>query len=200
MAQDSPQVDDNVRINIHAEFLKLTPKFRLELSAKYKWFIHVTPFSNLSGIRANGLLPMQDAHPPVEVESYLGSADVPILCLHPLGSQISPRGAEKSLILPLGAPEPKRIKLAVASRDLPEKVGLDWSYAWEFQKDRLQSADRERLHVIGCAVAHEFGSIVSYDSISSTLLRICTKPDVSIDPACWHPLNEVDENEIAFFS
>ncbi len=180
MAQDSPQVDDNVRINIHAEFLKLTPKFRLELSANYKWFIHVTPFSNLSGIRANGLLPMQDAHPPGEVESYVGSADVPILCLHPLGSQISPRGAEKSLILPLGAPEPKRIKLAVASRDLPEKVGLDWSYAWEFQKARLQSADRERLHVIGCAVAHEFGSIVSYDSISSTLLRIPHSPSKSL--------------------
>lgn len=200
MAQNSPQVDDNFETNVHTEFLKLMPKFRSELFARYKWFIHETPFSNLSGIKEKGLLPMQDARPPEEVSSYFGTADVPILCLHPLGSQLCPRGAEKSLVLPLGAPEPRRVKLAVSARDLPEKIGLDWSYAWDIQKARLQLADRERLHVIGCAVAHEFGSIVSYDSISSTLLRICTKPDASIDPSCWRPLNEVDDNEIAFFS
>ena len=97
MAQNSPQIDENLETNTHAEFLKLMPKFRSELSARYEWFIHETPFSNLSGIKKKGLLPMQDARPPEEVSSYFGTADVPILCLHPLGSQLCPRGAENSL-------------------------------------------------------------------------------------------------------
>jgi len=187
------------KMNTHFEFLRLAPEFRSELSAKYKWFIHETPFSNLPGIREKGLLPMQDARPPEEVVSFVGSTDVPILCLHPLGSKLTPRGAQKSLVLPLGAPEPKRVKLAVSSRDLPKKIGLDWSYAWEFQEPRLQSANPENLPVIGCAVAHEFGSIVSYEPISSKLLRICTKQTDFVDPAYWCFLNEVDDNEIAFF-
>ena len=97
---------------------------------------------------------------------------MPILCLHPSGSKLNPRGAAKTLDIPLGGPEPKRIKLAVSSKALPKRVGLDWSYAWEIQEARLLRGKGICLALHACDVAADFGSIVSYDPIPAGSLRV----------------------------
>lgn len=186
-------------MNRHIEFMEAAADFRLALTKKFSWFIHETPLPNLPSICRNGLLPMKDFPPPEDVRTYFGSSSIPILCLHPLGSLLVPRGAANSLDLPMGASEPKRVKLALSSRDLPKRVGLDWSYEWKLQELRFHRTIDDSLDVIGCSIAHEFGSVVSYDPISPSHLRICTSAAESINPDDWPFLSEANESEIALF-
>ena len=186
-------------MNEHAELLRGMITFHAALTDRFKWFIHETPYMNLSSIQSKGLLPMRDALPPAEVASYFESSAVPILCLHPHGSKLIPRGAANGLVVPIGGLEPKRLKLAVSSRDLPTRVGLDWSYAWELQEARVQGAEQGDLDFLGCEVADEFGSIISYDPISPSLLRVCTAKTEFFYPEQWPFFNDVGVSEIALF-
>lgn len=106
---------------IHADLLAGMPAVRAAVTRRYAWFIHVTPIANLTNIRSEGLQPRSDAGPPPEVISALGPAGKNILCLHPLGAKLHPKGTKS----------PPLVSLAIYFEDLPQRIGLDWSYCWD---------------------------------------------------------------------
>ncbi len=186
-------------MNTHEDLLKCMEGFRATLSLRFKWFIHETPFVFIDIINSTGLVPKSDAAPPAEVKAHLRSERVPILCLHPLGAKLIPRGAANSLVVAIGDPEPQRVRLAISSEDLPKRIGLDWSFEWSRQEARIRGNTNLPIEAVGCELADEFGSIVSYDPISANLLKVCTHGVDSDLPDIWPNLNRVENTAILLF-
>jgi hypothetical protein len=82
--------------------------------------------------------------------------------------------------------------LAMRATDLPTRVGLDWSYPYNWDLAETIRVDNPEMDssAVAVEVARRSGSVVSYDVIPAYQLLICP-PDGDInDPATWIPLVE----------
>jgi len=149
----------------HLELLNDMSGVRAAVINRYPWLVHVTPAGNLPNIRANGLRPRFDAAPPQEVVTLLGVAGGNIICLHPLGAALCPRGTK----------QPPLISLAVRGEDIPARIGLDWSYSWEIVQGRMELHRAMPTTESVQRIAHDLGSIGSCDVIPSNNLRVFGK-------------------------
>jgi hypothetical protein len=165
------------------EILTNMPDVRAAFAARFPAFFHVTAYAYVASIRQHGLRPHKDATAPVDILSEINTSD--ILCLRPMGSDLSPIGMAK----------PPLITLAVISGDLPPRVGLDWSYSYELVRGRMKLYPNLPLSDFVNAIANELGSIVSYDTVPPESLRVrCV--DCSDDPRTWPHLNSVSDEKI----
>lgn len=183
----------------HADLLNAMPPLRTALILRYKWFIHETPEGYINKIRANGLLPNRDAPEPPEVREALRSDHVPILCLHPLGAKLCPGGAAATLVLPLGQDAPPRVSFAVDAPDLPQRIGLDWSYEWREQENELRANAHlppDAFIEIAVQLVDKFGSVAAYDGIAPNKLRVFCNGDPPANPSGWSSLNKVQDKNI----
>jgi len=174
----------------HNNLLKDMPGVRSALIDQYQWFIHTTPEENIKSISSTGLEARSDDIAPSEVQKMFNLKRVPILCLHPLGATICPKGACNNYILPIGSPDPKSVSLAVMGRNLPSRLGLDWSYEWRLISNRFKMYSQDSITEFTLRIANEFGSIVSYDNIPSQNLRIFNKGNAPDNPDTWMPLTD----------
>jgi hypothetical protein len=161
------------------------PHVRAALVQRYPWFIHVTPAVFLQSIRDKGLEPNRDKVPPADVAAVVG-VQGRIVCLHPLGAALCPRGAVQTLILPMGASNPKVVSLALSAEYLPTHVGLDWSFEWACQCAEIENilgVEDAALHA-----AHAYGSVVTYDQVPAEHLRIFCKDNSPANPLSWTAL------------
>jgi hypothetical protein len=93
--------------------------------------------------------------------------------------------------------DPDFATFAVMGEDLPLSVGIDWSYERaEAEKFML---DNPHLTVgeAALAIAHEYGSVVSYTGVLSDKLRVFCHGDPPTNPLGWRTLNEVSDDQIA---
>ena len=164
----------------HSELLNNMQQVRGVIIKRYSWFIHVTTVKNLSEIRTGQLEPRADAQPKEEVILALGPTGRNILCLHPLGAARVPSGTKY----------PPLVTLAINSEHLPQKIGLDWSYSWEIVEGRFELYAELSIERFVSRIAHEFGSIVSYEPIQAKNLRIHTKCAPPTNPSHWPYLLE----------
>jgi hypothetical protein len=170
----------------HVELIENFDVVRRCLADRFNSFIHVTPFTNFERIRTEGLIPHRDMAPPVEIVEILGARAGEILCLHPLGS------ARRSA----GTKEPPLISLAVLAADLPERVGLDWSYSCEIVIGRMQLWPQMPIHEFVGRISNEFGSIISYDRIPPEKLRLLCRHDPPTYPLEWQRLAAAERETV----
>jgi hypothetical protein len=175
----------NAMTTLHEIFTNMSG-VRDALISRYDWFVHITPLGNLPSIRGDGLTPKSDASPPPEVAKLLGETSRTILCLHPLGAKLKP----------LGTQSPPFASLAVRASDLPERMGLDWSYSWPLVEGRMELYSCMPMREFVQRIADEFGSVVSYDAIASARLRVCGQGNSLNDPSNWPMLDETPGDKV----
>jgi hypothetical protein len=167
----------------HEDLLGDFGRFRALTLRRYEWFIHVTSHLNVDAVIASGLIPHSDAMAPDEVVSMLGNDARNILCLHPLGAKIHPSGMSNR---PL-------ITFAVRGEDMPRRLGLDWSYEWPMVLSRMKLYDFEALV---SNVLNDFGSVVSYDTIPPSAIRVFCKKCCPSNPLTWTPLLSMKSGDV----
>lgn len=163
---------------------------RQGLIDNFDWFLHVTHDNNIDGIRSNGLIPhadYSDNDDTSHITSFFGDARQPILCLWPVGAELTARptydecrGDSNSWIF-----------IAVHANDLPERMGIDYSYENGMQNGIIKTSETTSIAASRCAI--KLGSIASYDLISASKLRILSKIDKIDygDPSTWPNLERV---------
>lgn len=185
---DPPIVTDE---QILRETLGNFQAVRLAIGARYKWFIHITRTANMAGIRQNGLLPHTDAPPPREVVEVLGDTAANITCLSPLGADLVPG--------PVG--EGPFVCLAIENNALPPRIGLDWSYDGAVGIARVLR-DEQRDSSVGeifAAAVKRWGSMVVYDRIPPTDLRVYANGYFPLAPQHWPMLTNTADGDLAIF-
>ena len=180
----------------HTDLLQSMDKVRAALISRYKWFIHTSPELNIRGIRNDGLQPRIDATAPPEVREIFSLKKVPILCLHPLGAKLCPRGASSNVVLQLGARNPKNVSFAVEACDLPRRVCLDWSYSWDLVETFISANPETSIEELTLHIASKYGSIASYDKIGPEKLRVFCADNPPANPLSWPSLSCTSDSRI----
>jgi hypothetical protein len=84
------------------------------------------------------------------------------VCLHPVGAALRPHSSKYGRL----------IRLAVSGADLPDRVGLDWSYDWNLARCIRKDSPDKSCNDILFDVARRRGSVAAYDGIPASKLRI----------------------------
>ena len=168
----------------HADYVNESGIIRAALISFFGSFIHVTSFHNLNSIRSDGLLPRSDKEAPKEVTEILGKDAGNILCLYPYGAKLNPNGTA----------EPPFVSFSLAAEDLPNRIGLDWSYIPSPTMPSEWFGDK----IFHAAIynANEYGSIVSYDAIPADRLRIFCVGDRPTSPLSWRRFIDAEVADI----
>lgn len=157
---------------------------------RFKWFVHETSVWNLGGVRERGLVPRKVARSlDTAEERILDGVSDEIVCLHPLGSQLTPRSSQSGPF----------VLLSVRAAHLPARVGVDWSYTGCWERARRIWNGRQGDDAVGevlVGVADVFGSIISYERLPPDTLRVCCDRELRGEPESWPLLVEADENKI----
>jgi hypothetical protein len=137
------------------------------LIGRFGWFFHTTRKSALPSIRSEGLRPIMPdgyflADLPNVIRETIGDGAKRVVCLSPQGSL--QMNVDKSSVLDPDAPE--MAHLAMRATDLPTRVGLDWSYPYNWNLAETIRVDNLDSSAVAVEVARRSGSVVSYDVIS----------------------------------
>jgi hypothetical protein len=170
---------------IYEELFRNLRSSRDALADSYQWFTHDTPYDRLAKIRRDGLVPHLVSNCPPEVVDRFGECGRKIVYLHPIGAELRPQSSQC----------PPFFRLGLSGSDLPERVGLDWSYDWTLARIiRDDFHDRSCYDIIR-EVARRRGSIAAYDRIPASKLRVW-KVGLPDDPAHWPQLADVKDTKI----
>jgi hypothetical protein len=164
---------------------------RQALITRYPLFRHVTTFTAIESIRMHGLQPKwPGGTPPKIVRDIVGDDAQHILCVHPIGA-----------FEVFTAKDPPRCKLAVSGNDLPERIGLDWSNAgcWDLARIIYEDDPRKNPSDAFAEVATRRGSVVAYDGIRASVLRVCPASAPHSAASVWPLLQDLSNDEIAQF-
>jgi hypothetical protein len=184
----------------HADLLNNMVLLRAALIQRYKWFIHETPDVKIPDIREVGLRANRDAAAPAEVKEFFGANEVPILCLHPLGAKLCPPAAHATLEEPKIGQRISFASLAVKACDLPQRLGLDWSYAWNILETTILENTEiplPELVALAAQLVNEYGSVAAYDTIDPKKIRVLCRGQPPTNPRGWSMLTDAgDENMV----
>ena len=165
--------------------------FRKTIVDHYAWFTHEAPFDRVDGIRKDGLQPRNPGCTvPQIVRKAFGDVNG-IVCLNPVGSQ----GARSSST-------GKLFRVGFRAVDLPQRVGLDWSYP---DSSGLRNISRAQIECWGTDgallyVVDQTGAVASYCPVRPSLLRVCTHGRQGTFPSTWQMLTGVQNDEVATFN
>jgi hypothetical protein len=168
---------------------------REALIARYQWLTHDSPVSAFEPIRRGGLLPSRpDGYfgpVPTLVGDLLGPGAERIVCLWPLGCAVFRSRVSRDAPL---------FRLALNGADLPPRIGLDWSFpeSWALRGITKETHPKSPAADVFTYVVNGTGSVVSYDRIPPSALRVCPRgTPLNSDPSTWPLLvNVTDINEI----
>jgi hypothetical protein len=158
----------------------LTPEGQIAaqsvLVERYKWFTHVSKLSYINDIIAHGLCPREQISSSSIRSTIVGSD---IICLSPY---------PKLRTMQLNKRE-DGFKLAVASDKLPSVVGVDWSFGgWDdccAKYDGIPDADLGQAFL---EIVKSMESVIIYERIASSGLRVCPKAEPNSPPSEWPDL------------
>lgn len=162
---------------------------RQALIDRYKWFYHTTEKRLFEQIQREGLTRKEPfAEFPEIVRNKLGSSARCVVCLWP------PETREMRI-----SKQPPWIRVAISASDLPSRIGLDWSYRdwWNRAPEFASAMD---LTDVFLKVVREAGSVVSYEHIPASCLRVCPANAPNSDPSDWPLLPESTVDDAARIS
>jgi hypothetical protein len=165
---------------------------RTALIARYQWFVHQSSCEAFESIQRTGLERRRDAGPPELVAKMVKDNPDHLVFLNPLGSNLRHDGTG----------EPPRFRMAVSSADIPKRPGLDWSmsyYPWNLAAQlKGEQPNRDNADIFVECVQRS-GSVLFYDPIPPSVLRVCPKANPNADPLDWPALSAVTCSDIAEF-
>lgn len=168
---------------------------RNAIALKRNWFVHVTAFDKLTEIAQHGLAPRNPGvaigspvHVDPDIAAAIGADDGKILCLMPLHSHST--RPQRSV---------PQVALAVSAADLPKRIGVDWSYAdcIDLIDILVRQNPKRPLADIFVEVAIRRGSLVSYDAIVPSALRVWALNTPFDDPSQWPLLSKTVISNVA---
>lgn len=174
--------------DVHREMLSPDgmQRIRSAIAKTYPFLIHRAPRNTIEAIVQSGLLPSfpgiaSDADIAC-VERSIGVRQPPILCLKPTGSMLA------------FGDSAYRIEFAIGNRDLPERFGVDWSCGgWWSDADAEWGANSSRtIEAIVLRLIRRYGTIASYDAVSSSALRVRLRSSPT-DCSAWPLLENVGD-------
>ena len=138
-----------------------------------------------------GLLPNADARPPEPVIKAFGPASSGIICVSPFGVDIVPPAVQEGPF----------ICLAFSNETLPDRIGLDWSYDGAVGLARVLREERATAPIgdIFVEAVKRRGSMVLYDPIEPSALRVFTSGCPPHNPERWPTLIEVVDSALGQF-
>jgi hypothetical protein len=156
-----------------------------------RWFFHKSPERNFASIKALGLQPHYPGGVvPDLVRRRLGCRAPLIVCLWPQSSL--------AMNLDKGDEGKDFVCLAISVTDLPFQIGLDWSHlTWAMAGTRKTGNPNWDTNKVFLNVVDGTGSIVSYDAISASQLRICSINNSRTDPVQWPLISKVTRADVA---
>jgi hypothetical protein len=156
---------------------------RRALVLNFGWLIHTSPEVHIQSIRDQGLVPNRDAPIPADLNGILVNRRV--LCLHPLGAKLCPPAACNTIERHA---DTKMVTYAVKSECIPRQMHIDWSNAWEIQRDRFDGREALSGEEMALYLAINFGSVVSYEIIKPEKIRVFCNGNSPSNPLTWAPL------------
>lgn len=178
--------------DIHDYLLSPTgmARARHALSEGTKWFLHTSLSSNIGSIKSGGLrLAEPDCPLEPEVRRHLGKQGRMIVCFQPFPAPTLVLGAEG-----------EKFTVAVHAASLPERIGLDWSYGgvWAYARSLVEPPAKMSSEDAFVKTVKVFGSVVSYDPVPASSLRVMTVEAVKAQcPSEWPALIFADGSKIA---
>lgn len=164
---------------------------RAALTERYAWFLHVSDAGLFETIKRDGLKPHNPGCAPHDLAvKHLGDKADKILCLRPLSTFDTTPQRGKA-----------RFVLAVGKEHLPDLIGLDWSFGgvWNLaaiiQNDTPEMTDQ----LVFREVVRKRGSVVSYDGIPASALRVRCNGSPENDPATWPALPSAERADLHEF-
>lgn len=162
-------------------------RVRAAIVSQCQFLVHCAPQDRVPSILVTGLRPSNpgtamDADMEC-VKRCLGTDYPRIVCFTPPKHRIK-----------LGL-----VEFAIATVDLPERVGIDWSFSgyWRWIDDARQKNPDETLEQIVLRAFGVFRSIVTYDLVPSSALRVRVL-NSTVDPYTW-PLFRTVSNHHELF-
>jgi hypothetical protein len=144
---------------------------------RHSWFLHVSGLDQFEGLRRSGLMPANPGKAvDTEAAQILGDSSGRIVCLRPIFTfDTTPRRDHDQLLL------------AISNTDIPPRIGIDWSYdgCWGLVDILKGDTPASDSATIFAEVVRRRGSIVSYDPVPPSALRVWAKGTPQIDPAKW---------------
>jgi hypothetical protein len=149
---------------------------RLALVERYEWFTHVSKRSYIHDIATHGLTPREQLPSTSILSTIVGSG---IICLSPypkLGTMQLNKGEEG-------------FKLAIASEKLPSVVGVDWSFGgWDAYCEKYDGIPDADLGQTFLDIVALMESVIVYEWIAASGLRVCPKANPNLPPSEWPDL------------
>jgi hypothetical protein len=161
---------------------------RKAMLLNFGWFIHTSPEVNIDSISKQGLKPNRDAPIPEDLRDLVVSDR--ILCLHPLGAKECPAGVCNSLP-DNSANDVKLVSFAIRAEDLPQILHIDWSNAWNLVRGRIADRGDMSAEQLMRYLAFEFGSVVVYEAIDPSKLRVFSTGSRPANPKTWPSLRDI---------
>ncbi len=161
------------------------------LIERYAWFLHVSDADLFATIKSEGLKPNNPGcAAPDLVLKHLKDKAQKVLCLRPQSTfDTTPQRGNS------------RFVLAVGKQDLPTTIGLDWSYggAWNLAGIIKSDAPKMSDEQVFCEVVRRWGSVITYDGIRASALRVRCEGMAEDDPAAWRELPTVERKDLYVF-
>jgi len=162
---------------------------RAALVDNYEWFTHAARTRDFKDIQKGSLRPrIPGCAVPSELTRVIGASSENILCLQPY---------PKLRPMHLGKLEPM-FKMAISRDLLPERNGVDWSFGGYLQdlcaRRRAHPdwpPERVFLEHVRCNE-----SLVSYDEIPASALRVCPMSAPNSPPSDWPELMRTKREDI----
>jgi len=86
-------------------------------------------------------------------------------------------------------------RMALSAETLPFQLGLDWSHdSWRIAATRKAGFPNWDNNQVLLNVVRGTGSIVSYDAVPASQLRVC--PKGRSDPSIWPMLSDVTADQV----
>jgi len=175
------------------ETLADLPAMNRSIRCHYKWYCHATPASNAASIRVNGLIPKNPGcAAPLAVTKALGANPDKIICLNPLGTNLAPGFSQSETY----------ICLAVDNESMPSQIGLDWSYpyAQNIGEDLRKQNQSIPAYDIFYWTIKRSGSLVIYNPIPASILRVCCKNSPPHNPLGWPSIQDTQDSDLLEFT
>ncbi|ESY72776.1 hypothetical protein X743_14445 [Mesorhizobium sp. LNHC252B00] len=147
------------------------------LTRKHSWYLHASDPANFEDIKAGGLeTRFPGGSVPDIVKDRFGTTAKQVLCLRPIGTE-DPTGSRSS----------ERFLLAVERNFLPLSIGLDWSFVGTWTLPDILRADDPKMtdDEIFYEVVRRRGSVLSYDGIPASNIRVWCKGSGCDAPSTW---------------
>ncbi|MET4262321.1 hypothetical protein ABIC09_007299 [Bradyrhizobium sp. S3.12.5] len=85
----------------------------------------------------------------------------------------------------------KLASFAIRAEDLPQILHIDWSNAWNLVRGRIADRGDMSAEQLMRYLAFEFGSVVVYEAIDPSKLRVFSTGSGPANPKTWPSLRDI---------